>query len=120
MFELPPFIILHHDWQVVAVAAIASFMVSLAAVALSRKIIRDRRLVIAVNNMTQGLVMFDAAERMVVCNDRYREMYNLSPEVVKPGCTLREVIRHRIETGSFRRRDRAQACGGADRLYGAS
>jgi PAS domain-containing protein len=103
MFELPPFIILHHDRQVVAVAAIASFMVSLAAVALSRKIIRDRRLVIAVNNMTQGLVMFDAAERMVVCNDRYREMYNLSPEVVKPGCTLREVIRHRIETGSLER-----------------
>src|SRR6185312_13288935 len=64
---------------------------------------QDRRLATAVNNMTQGLVMFDAQERMVVCNDRYREMYNLSPAVAKPGCTLSEIIRHRIETESLHR-----------------
>src|SRR5262245_612313 len=46
----------------------------------------------AINNMTQGVVMFDGQERLVVCNDRYIEMYGLSPDVVKPGCLLIDVI----------------------------
>jgi NO-binding membrane sensor protein with MHYT domain len=55
----------------------------------------------ALNNMTQGVVMFDAAQRLVICNDRYLEMYGLSREVVKPGCTLSDLIEHRIETKSL-------------------
>ena len=34
-------------------------------------------------------------------NRRYLEMYGLSPDVVKPGCTLKELIQHRKETGLF-------------------
>ena len=55
----------------------------------------------ALNNMSQGLLMFDPQGRIVLCNQRYIEMYNLSREVVKPGCTLLELINHRRETGSF-------------------
>lgn len=36
--------------------------------------------------MTQGVILFDAHERILVCNDRYIEMYGLSPDVIKPGC----------------------------------
>jgi len=57
----------------------------------------------AINNMVQGLVMFDAAERIVVCNSRYIEMYGLSADIVKPGCTLGELLRHRVETGHLQR-----------------
>ena len=57
----------------------------------------------ALNNMLQGLLMFDAAERLVVCNDRYIEMYGLSREIVKPGCSLRELLQHRAETGHLNR-----------------
>ena len=46
--------------------------------------------------MTQGVVLFDAHERVLVVNDRYVEMYGLSPAVVKPGCTLMELIQNRI------------------------
>ena len=53
------------------------------------------------NNMTQGVVLFDAHERVLVCNDRYVEMYGLSAGVVKPGCTLMELIENRIATGSL-------------------
>ena len=53
----------------------------------------------AINNMTQGLCMFDADERVVVLNRRFLEMYKLSPQVVRPGCTLMEVVRHRKEVG---------------------
>jgi diguanylate cyclase (GGDEF)-like protein len=52
----------------------------------------------ALNNMSQGLVMFDPSARLIVCNQRYLEMYGLSPEIVKPGCTLLELFEHRKAT----------------------
>ena len=55
----------------------------------------------AINNMPQGLVMFDASEQMVICNRRYLEMYGLSPEIVRPGCTVGDLLLHRQATGSF-------------------
>jgi diguanylate cyclase (GGDEF)-like protein/PAS domain S-box-containing protein len=51
--------------------------------------------------MTQGLLLFDSKQQLIICNKRYLEMYGLSADVVKPGCTFREVIAHRKETGSF-------------------
>ena len=45
--------------------------------------------------------MFDAAERIVVCNDLYIEMYGLSREIVKPGCSFSELLRYRAEAGDF-------------------
>ncbi|WP_298372825.1 EAL domain-containing protein [uncultured Bradyrhizobium sp.] len=59
------------------------------------------RLDTAVNNMTQGLLLFDAAQRLVICNKRYIEMYGLSADVIRPGCSFRDVIVHRHLTGSF-------------------
>jgi diguanylate cyclase (GGDEF)-like protein len=59
------------------------------------------RLDTAVNNMTQGLLLFDSSQRLVICNHRYIEMHGLSADVVKPGCSFRDVIAHRKETGSF-------------------
>ena len=53
----------------------------------------------ALNNMTQGLCMFDKDARLVVRNQRYLTMYGLSPDVVKPGCTLRDLMQHRKEPG---------------------
>jgi diguanylate cyclase (GGDEF)-like protein/PAS domain S-box-containing protein len=55
----------------------------------------------AIENMSQGLLMFDTDGRLLLCNQRYLEMYGLSPEVVKPGCTLRELLDERRRTGSF-------------------
>ncbi len=60
------------------------------------------RLTTAINNMSQGLLMFDSADRLVVCNERYLQMYGLSPEIVKPGVTLLQLIKHRTECGSFK------------------
>ena len=62
---------------------------------------QNRRLSDALDNMSQGLCMFDAQGRIVLTNRRYLGMYNLSPEVVRPGCTLRELIQHRKDTGLF-------------------
>ena len=39
----------------------------------------------AINNMPLGLSMFDSQERLLVCNKRYVEMYDLPSELVQPG-----------------------------------
>jgi len=62
---------------------------------------KNIRLFTAINNMSQGLNMFDAQGRIVLLNRRYLEMYRLSPKVVKLGCSLRELIQHRKDTGLF-------------------
>ena len=55
----------------------------------------------AVSNMSQGLVMFDAGQRLVICNQRYIDMYGLDADAVAPGCTLRELIELRIASGTY-------------------
>mgnify|MGYP003707176999 CR=1 FL=1 len=59
------------------------------------------RLDTALNNMSQGLVLYDAAGFMVTCNRRYTDMFGLSADIVKPGCHFRDVMRHRKEAGTF-------------------
>jgi diguanylate cyclase (GGDEF)-like protein len=66
-----------------------------------RVTLEKQRLDTAVNNMTQGLLLFDSTQRLVICNQRYIEMYGLSAEVIKPGCSFHDVISHRKQTGSF-------------------
>src|SRR5262249_22186235 len=66
-----------------------------------RLALEKQRLDFAVDNMTQGLLVFDARERVVVRNQRYLDMFNLSPKVVKPGMTFRELMAYRKRLGSF-------------------
>jgi methyl-accepting chemotaxis protein len=94
---------------VLAVAAICAGLTSLlamalAAMGLARGLqVHNARMRVALDNMSQGLCMFDANERLVVCNRRYAEMYKLPAEVAKPGITLISLLEHRIANGSFSR-----------------
>jgi diguanylate cyclase (GGDEF)-like protein/PAS domain S-box-containing protein len=63
--------------------------------------VQNERFDTALKNMSQGLVMFDSSARLVVFNQRYIEMFGLSPEIVRPGCPLREILYHRVATGGF-------------------
>lgn len=63
--------------------------------------LEKQRLDFAVNNMTQGLLVFDANERIVVRNQRYLDMFNLSPKTVKPGMAFRDLMAYRKRLGSF-------------------
>jgi len=55
----------------------------------------------ALHHMSQGLAMFDRNEVLMLCNERYLELYRLSPQIVKPGCTLRQILEHRTAGGTF-------------------
>ena len=59
------------------------------------------RLDAALNNMIQGLCMFDAQNRLLVWNERYRAMYNIDPKRIWRGCTIRDLLDARIAAGTF-------------------
>jgi diguanylate cyclase (GGDEF)-like protein len=106
------------DWReqirfLVSVAGLSVLVIAVLLFLVVRKLLQHHRLSqqrlrlekqrldTAINNMTQGLLLFDSSRRLVVCNERYIEMYGLSAEVLRPGCTFGEVIAHRKATGSF-------------------
>ena len=91
------------DWLSgnVAGAIVALIAVIACTIIAHRSRRHSQHLANALNNMTQGLCMFDGSARIVVLNQRYLEMYKLSPAIVKPGCTLHQLIEHRKETGLF-------------------
>ena len=66
-----------------------------------RLALQKQHLDTALNNMTQGLVLYDASAHVILCNRRYIDMYGLSTDIVKPGCHFRDLIQHRQDTGSY-------------------
>ncbi|SEB85558.1 PAS domain S-box-containing protein/diguanylate cyclase (GGDEF) domain-containing protein [Rhizobiales bacterium GAS188] len=58
------------------------------------------RLDAALDNMSQGLCLYDAASRLKVVNRRFCEIFHLEPERVQPGMTLREVLELSIAAGN--------------------
>ncbi len=62
---------------------------------------RNRRLLTALNNMPQGLCVWSSTGRLILCNERYVQMYNVRPELAHPGVSLRDLIDHRIKIGTF-------------------
>jgi methyl-accepting chemotaxis protein len=78
---------------VIALAVVGALYQRMAA--------QNRHLSTAVDNMSQGLNVFDAQGRITLLNRRYLEMYKLSPHIVKPGCTLQQLLQCRKETGLF-------------------
>lgn len=85
-------------------AVVAQFAMSLTGAVLTRQQGREvEQIRTAIDSMAQGLCMFDAAERLVVCNSQYYKMYELTADEVKPGATLSEVLNKRVAKGTFSR-----------------
>jgi diguanylate cyclase (GGDEF)-like protein len=63
--------------------------------------IQNHRFDVALNNLTQGVCFFDGAQRLILANQRYAEIYNLSVESIRPGTTLEEIVDRRFEAGAF-------------------
>jgi methyl-accepting chemotaxis protein len=87
-------------WQSAGLT-VAALLLVVGALSAWHMQIRIRHLTGALNHMSQGLCMFDDAARVVVCNQQYLRIYKLSPKIVKPGCTLLQLTKHRKATGLF-------------------
>jgi diguanylate cyclase (GGDEF)-like protein/PAS domain S-box-containing protein len=62
---------------------------------------QHERLGCALNNMNQGLCMFDAGNSLVIWNQRYIDMYHIDPAHIRVGCTIRDLLDARIAAGTF-------------------
>ncbi|MDP3077773.1 EAL domain-containing protein [Bradyrhizobium sp.] len=106
------------DWQaqtrfMIAAAVLSALVIAFMLFLIIRQVTRQnhesrqrlglqkQQLDTALNNMTQGLVLYDGSARIILCNRRYIDMYGLSTDIVKPGCRFRDLIQHRQDTGSF-------------------
>ncbi|HZW75052.1 MAG TPA: EAL domain-containing protein, partial [Caldimonas sp.] len=63
--------------------------------------VQNMRFDAALQQMSQGLAMFDKDRRLIVCNDRYAHMYGLSPELARPGVRSEDILRHRLKSGVY-------------------
>jgi methyl-accepting chemotaxis protein len=102
--SLPPDL----DWRLLAAVCLVFLLAGIAAIVYFRRAQsggglndKGKLLELALNNMTQGVVMFDTKARLVVCNDRYLKIYDLPPNVVKPGARLADIVRLRARSGSL-------------------
>lgn len=50
------------------------------------------RLEVTVNNIAQGLCMYDAQGRLVICNAPYARIYRLPERLLQPGTQLEEIL----------------------------
>ena len=55
----------------------------------------------ALQNVVQGVLMFDSNARLIVSNQRYLIMYGLSQDIVKAGAALKDIVKHRAAVGGF-------------------
>jgi len=106
------------DWRqqtgfMVTTAALSATVIALILFLIIRQINRQNReaqqrleaerlrLDTALNNMSQGLILYDAAGYIVTCNRRYADMFGLSHDVIRPGCHIHEAMYHRKERNAF-------------------
>jgi diguanylate cyclase (GGDEF)-like protein/PAS domain S-box-containing protein len=57
------------------------------------------RFAAALEHMAHGVCMFDRDKRLVVCNKRYTELYNLTIDQTRPGTPLRSILEARVAAG---------------------
>lgn len=55
----------------------------------------------AVQSISAGFTIFDEQDRLVICNDAYREMYNTSRDLIVPGSTFEDLVRKGAERGQY-------------------
>lgn len=72
-----------------------------AALALGRERQRRRRLEDALDLLEHGFALYDADDRLVVCNRAYREIYPRSASRMVPGVRFADLIRYGVEQGEY-------------------
>jgi class 3 adenylate cyclase/PAS domain-containing protein len=62
---------------------------------------KEAQLHVALDNMPGALVYTDQNLRIVLCNDRFRELYIVPPELLQPGHSYVEFLRYLAENGYY-------------------
>lgn len=66
----------------------------------------ETRLVDAIESLPDGFVLYDAEDRLVLCNSKYKEFYSSSADLIEPGKKFEEIIRGGAKRGQYQFSDR--------------
>lgn len=56
----------------------------------------------AIDAIDEAFVLYDAQDRLVFCNEKYREVYAASADLIVPGATFEEIVRKGAERGEYK------------------
>ncbi|GHD98180.1 sensor histidine kinase [Defluviimonas sp. 20V17] len=70
-------------------------------VTLGVDITQQMRIWSAIEAIPDGFVLYDRKDRLIVCNERYREIYAESAPAIVPGATFEEILRYGLERGQY-------------------
>lgn len=56
----------------------------------------------AVSSITEGFTIYDTNDRLVICNEAYRDFYHASRDLIVPGASFEEIIRQGAERGQYK------------------
>ncbi len=75
----------------------------------ARAVKAQLQLLDAIESISDGFVLFDAEDRLVACNERYREIYSPVRRLLVPGASFEEILHGSAEAGIV-----PEACGRED------
>ncbi|MDJ0936510.1 MAG: PAS domain S-box protein [Kiloniellales bacterium] len=61
----------------------------------------ERRLRTAIESISEGFALFDADDRLIVFNSKYKEIYGESAEAIEAGARFEDIIRFGVERGQY-------------------
>ena len=75
-------------------------MRSLQAIA-KKAALAEERLNVAIEALSDGFVFYDKNDRLVVCNQSYRDIYSESAPAIAKGATFEEIVRYGLERDQY-------------------
>ncbi|MFH1869206.1 MAG: PAS domain S-box protein [Pseudomonadota bacterium] len=56
----------------------------------------------AIGSVAEGFTIYDENDRLVTCNEAYRDIYRTSSDLIVPGASFEEIVRNGAERGQYR------------------
>jgi len=66
-----------------------------------RAVQAEQKLLTAIDSLEDGFVLFDAEDRLVLCNEKYKEIYKISADLLIPGNKFSDIVRVAAERGQY-------------------
>ena len=61
----------------------------------------EERLLTALETIEEGFVLYDAEDRLVLCNSKYKEIYAESEDLMVPGTSFADILRGGLARGQY-------------------
>ncbi len=62
---------------------------------------QSRLFELALSSIDQGFVVWNESQRLVICNNRFREIFSIPPDMINPGTTLIDLLRFLAKSGYY-------------------